>query len=324
VTCLSSTGPVQAAPGTVRRHRPSRAHRRRRPHPRFRIRQTTRTRSTWHRCRCPASPHRSKQRVTAHGHDHNGERLHRRVGDEPVPAIPPIGASSPGDWACTNSAVIDPCGTPVFDTVNGTVRCDARLGGVPDNHLDPTVGGANFPNVSGNPNQSNGNEYNNIDDDYTVPDPIRRRRRPTRAELDLHRQLRSKNNPPISTLKASVSSISSPLARPNPGTTTVRYVGFRTNTGVLDGRAIRHAAGDPASGGSRHLVGSDAPDAGRAPDSVFVDGRRRRSRTTTTSSLRFTFESANESNNNALERGGGVSWAEAETPALLPRPPCHR
>jgi len=234
----------------------------------------------------------------------------------------PLGAVAPGDWACTNSAIIDPCGTPVFDSVNGTVRCNARLGGTPDNHLDPTVGGANFNNVAGNPNQNNGNEWNNIDDDYSLPDPDTTLTPANPPQSWIYTDnFDHKNNPPISTLNASVTfNLKPPFGTPTPGgTTTVRYVGFKTNTGTIDG------SGYPITLQATLLQGGVAISSD--PTLRTLGGTPTRYEWTVGAnvitnynnlSLRFTFESANQSNNNAMERGGGVSWAEAETPALLP------
>jgi hypothetical protein len=229
----------------------------------------------------------------------------------------------PGDWVCDNGDPSNLCGDPVFDTVNGTVTCLAQSGGgTPDNHLDPTTGGADLGNVSGDPSQSNGNEYMNIDDDYAIPAPDTQSP-PADPPTDFIYidDLNHPNNPPTTTMTTPFTiNLKQPYGVPNAGTTTVRYVAFKTDAGAL-------LASDPTGYPVELTVALLQNGTSVATDvqTLTVDPTRYEFTVGAglitdynNLALRFTFVSANQSNNNANERGGGISWAEAETPALQP------
>lgn len=229
--------------------------------------------------------------------------------------------SSPGDWSCSSSALIDPCGDPVFDTVNGRVTCEARTGGAPDNHLDPTTGGADFGNVSGNPNQSNGNEYQNIDDDWATAADANSTPADPPTDFVYIDDLNHPNSPPISTMTTAFTiNLKQPYGTPNGGSTTVRYVAFKTDAGAL-------MASDPSGYPVELTVSLQQGGGTIATDTQTLTVDPTRYEFTVAAglitdyndlALRFSFKSESQSNNSSLERGGGVSWAEAETPSLIP------
>lgn len=229
----------------------------------------------------------------------------------------PFGANSPGDWSCSSSATTDPCGIPVFDTANGEVRCDARTGGTPDNHLDPTTGGADFNNVLGSPTQTNGNEYQNIDDNHAgAPDAGTP---PADPPTDfVYTDDLDHSGAGTSTVTTSFTiNLKQPFGVPNAGLSTVRYVAFKTDGGTVLGS-------DPTGYPVQVTVALLQNGTSIATDTqpLTVDPTRYSFDASVADynnlALRFTFTSANQSNNNALERGGAISWAEVETPSLIP------
>jgi hypothetical protein len=237
-----------------------------------------------------------------------------------------VGVSSPGDWFCDNGDPGNLCGDPVFDTVNGTVSCLAQTGGgTPDNHLDPTTGGADLGNAFGDPNQNNGNEYNNIDDDYTVPDPDTTGSPDPPDDWVFVNDLAHPNNGgnPSDVSAPFTINLQQPFGTPNAGSTTVRYVAFKTSGGATmgsdSGYPITLTVSLLRSGTSvatdtriltvtptryEFIVGAGILDAAAGDYNNL--------------SLRFNFQSLNQVRSAADHRGGAVSWAEAETPALVP------
>ena len=233
----------------------------------------------------------------------------------------PFGASSPGTWSCSSSAVIDPCGLPVFDTVNGEVECQARMSGTPDNHLDPTTGGADFGNVQASPNQSAGNEYQNIDDDYAGPAPDTTAT-PANPPTDfVYVDDLNHSGSGTSTITTPFTiNLKQPFGVPNAGSSTVRYVAFKTDGGAL-------MASDPTGYPVELTVALLQGGTSIATDVQTLNVAPTRYEFTVAAglitdyndlALRYTFRSVNQPNNNALERGGGISWAEVETPSLIP------
>lgn len=237
----------------------------------------------------------------------------------------PVGAGgSPGVWTCDSAAAIDPCGDPLFDTVNGTVTCVARpsVTGTPDNHLDPITGGANLVNAQATPNQNNANKYRNIDDDWTTPAPDTTTPPAVSPTDSLWvNNLNHPNNPPISTITTDFTvNLNQPYGTPNAGATTIRYVAYKTNSGTPDnaGYPVTLTVSLLQSGTVistdptiRTLTGTPTRyEDWTVGNGVITDYN--------SLSLRFSFQSANQANNNTNERGGGISWAEAETPTLQP------
>ena len=230
----------------------------------------------------------------------------------------PLGSGAPGDWSCTNSAPVDPCGIPVFDSVNSEVRCDARTGGTPDNHLDPTTGGADFGNVLGTPSQTNGNEYQNIDDNYAGPAPDTQTP-PADPPSDwiFVDDLNHSGSGTSTVTMAFTINLKQPFGVPNSGLSTIRYVAFKTDGGAV-------MASDPTGYPVQLTVALLQNGTSIASDSqnLTVDPTRYSFDATIADynnlALRFTYTSANQPNNNSLERGGAISWAEVETPSLIP------
>jgi hypothetical protein len=233
----------------------------------------------------------------------------------------PFGQGSPGDWSCSSSDPIDPCGLPVFDTVNGEVRCQARSSGTPDNHLDPTTGGADFNNVLGSPSQTNGDEYQNIDDNYAGPAPDTTAT-PADPPTDfVYVDDLNHSGAGTSTVTTPFTiNLKQPFGVPNAGTSTVRYVAFKTDSGAL-------LAADPTGYPVELTVALLQGGTSIATDVQALTVDPTRYEFTVGAgvitdyndlALRFTFVSANQANDNPLERGGGISWAEVETPSLIP------
>ena len=231
---------------------------------------------------------------------------------------------SPGDWSCSSSALIDPCGLPVFDTLNGQVTCQARSGsgGTPDNHLDPTTGGANFTNVSGDPNQSNGNEYLNIDDDWSSAADAQGSPADPPVDYVYIDDLNHPNNPPVTTMTTAFTiNLKQPYGTPNFGSTIVRYTAFKTDAGALmasdpNGYPVVLIVSLLQSG---ITIATDTQTVGVDPTRYEFTVAAGQITDYNSLALRFSFESANQSNDNTRERGGGISWAEAETPSLQPQ-----
>ena len=234
--------------------------------------------------------------------------------------------NSPGDWSCDNGDINNLCGLPVFDTVNGEVRCLAQTGGsgTPDNHLDPTSGSVdnNLGNAQASPNENNANKYRNIDDDYALPDPDTTSPPDSTPDTYLFvNNLNHPNNPPTTTITTAFTlNMKQPFGVPQPGSTTIRYVAYKTNSGTPNdtGYPVRLTV-SLLQGGSvlrvdptvRVLTGTPT----RYEDWVISDGVISDYNNL---SLRFSFTSENQPNNNPNERGGAISWAEIVTPPLEP------
>ena len=231
--------------------------------------------------------------------------------------------NAPGDWSCDSSAAIDPCGDPLFDTVNGTVSCVARASttGPPDNHLDPITGSVdnNLGNALATPNQNNANKFQNIDDDYTTPAPDTQSPPAVSPSDFLYVNNLNHPNGPASTISTAFTvNLNQPNGIPNTGSTTIRYVGFKTNGGTPNNTGYPITlqvsllqAGVVISTDPTTRTLTNIPtryDDWSVGAGVITDYN--------SLSLRFTFQSANQVRNNGEHRGGGISWAEAETPTV--------
>ncbi len=237
--------------------------------------------------------------------------------------VPNPGA--PGDWTCVTSGAGTLCGVPNVDTSGptSTVTCDARTGGPASPFLlpDGVVSGA--PNITGDPTQNNGNEYLNLDENPNTGDAAS----PTPSSpVDwVYTDNLNLSGAGTDTKTTSFElSLRPPYGVPVSGTVTIRYVAFKTNAGTPDDSAGSRpvtlqvglyengtfVANDPTLrtlGGTPLLYEDWTVSTAAISDFGGL-------------SLRFTFTSSG-TNSNPDERGGGVAWAEAETPALSPALP---
>jgi hypothetical protein len=234
--------------------------------------------------------------------------------------------NEPGDWTCVTSGAGTLCGLPNV-TVNpsggSTVVCEARTGGTasPDLLPDGVVSGA--PNITGNPAQSNGDEYLNVDEDPGTGDAAS----PTPgAPVDwVYVDNLNLSGGGVDTKTTSFElSLRPPYGVPASGQVTIRYVAFKTNSGTPDDSpGSRPVTLQVALYENGSLVQSDPSVRTLGATPVLYEDW-----TVSTAqindfgglSLRFTFTSTG-TNSNPDERGGGVAWAEAETPALSPALP---
>jgi Flp pilus assembly protein TadG len=232
----------------------------------------------------------------------------------------PAGATSPGDWSCTVSGGSNLCGQPLlgFDASGGrTVSCTARVGGPASPVLLPSSDGSGANGFTGVPSVGSNQAYTRLDDDPAVPDPDT-----TTPPVNPSTDYLYSGNLGVSGGGATsvvTFNLRPPNGIPAAGLTTVRYVGFKTNGANPDD------TGNPVTLSVALLQGgtSIAVD----PTTRTLSGTTTRYEFTVSSavitdytnlSLRFTFTS---SGSNTLKRGGALSWAEAETPALQPALP---
>jgi hypothetical protein len=236
--------------------------------------------------------------------------------------------SNPGDWTCVTSGAGVLCGVPTVDssTSPSTVSCAGQGAGSPQLHYYPTAVSAGASTIQGDAlhPQSNGNEYRNIDDSFEAGDPDASAPPadpPTDWVYTNDINLTGAGAPQTSSFTVNLGPSGSRLA----GSSTVRYVAFKTHGGVpndtqnavtlqvrlLPGSGTTAIAVDPAV---RTLA--DQPTlyeftvgAGVIPASEFNSLR-----------LEFVFTSSG-STAAADERGGGVSWAEIEHPGPQPATP---
>jgi hypothetical protein len=230
--------------------------------------------------------------------------------------------SAPGDWTCgATSAAPVWCGTPTVTTVgtSSTVSCIGQGGGNPGNHYYPVGVSAGASQISGDAThpQSNGNEYLNIDDNATTPDPD---------------TTSTPANPPtdwvytdnINTTGGASSSFTVNLGASGPrtnGTSTVRYTVFKTNAGAVpplsDGNTVTVTVKLLGSSGTIYTdtvrTLTNVPTQYTFP--IAVPSAQLNSLR-----LQFTFNTTGVST--ATERrGGGVSAAEIEHPNPQPAVP---
>ncbi len=231
--------------------------------------------------------------------------------------------SSPGDWTCSpSSSTPVRCGLPIITPVgsSSTVECVGQGGGVAGNHYYP-IGVANGGNlfVTGT---GNNNEHLAVDDiagtDPDTADP------PAVNPTDL---FTSEN---LSITGGGTSTVTETLilnlGQSGPrlgGPSTVRYSAFKTNGTAVNTTATTYPVTLqvrllPATGSTPLAVDTlrtltDTPTryeftvgAGVIPNAQYNSLR-----------LEFTF-SQTGTNNDAMERGGGVSWAEIEHPGPQP------
>jgi hypothetical protein len=238
------------------------------------------------------------------------------------------GATEPGDWICQTTGSTNRCGSPTVTTVGGvsTVTCVGQGGGSPPLHYYPTgiaTGASGINADSGHP-QTNGNKYKNIDDDYDAGDPDTAA---TPANPPTDFLYYDNLNITGSGTKTQTSSFTVNLGQSGPrlaGTSTVRFVAFKTNNGVLsnDGydvtvqASLRGGVTTPVVDTPRTLTGTPTQYSFTASSSQITDYNALQ--------LQLTFSETGV-NNDASERAGGIAWAEIQhpdpQPALTPMIP---
>lgn len=229
--------------------------------------------------------------------------------------------SQPGSWTCLTTGAINRCGSPIVSS--GNVSCIGQGGGNPPLHYYP-VGvnsGANL--FVGDPahTQSNGNEWRNMDDSFEATDPDTASP-PANPPTDF--TYTENLNITGGGTETETETLIVNLGQSGPrlaGPSTVRYVAFKTN-----GTALSNDGYDviltvrllPGSGSTaiavdspKTLTGTPTPyeftvGAGVIPAAQFNSLR-----------LELSFSSTGI-NNDLMERGGGVSWAEIEHPEPQP------
>lgn len=236
--------------------------------------------------------------------------------------------ANPGDWTCSaTSASPIWCGAPTVTTDgsgNSSVSCVGQGGGNPPLHYYP----ANFSSpgnvMNGNPSQSNANLYLNINDDYEVPDPDTTATNPPADYVYSDNVAIS----PSGNVTSRVFTVNLGQSGPRlDGISTVRYVAFWTDEDATPNGSLVNAGNTVTlqvvlRGPSGTILAdptlrtlTNVPTlyeftvgANVIPDNAF-----------NSLSLQFTFSSpAGSSSDNALERGGGVSWAGIQHPDPQP------
>jgi hypothetical protein len=235
--------------------------------------------------------------------------------------------SSPGDWTCgATSASPVWCGTPTVTTVSGSssVSCVGQGGGNPGNHYYPNGVSAGASQISGDAGhmQSNGNEWQNIDDNATTPDPD---------------TTSTPANPPtdwvytddINTTGSASDSFTVNLAASGPrnaGISTVRYTVFKTDDGAVppldNGNAVTVTVRLLPGSGSTAIATDVVRTLTNVPTQYFFDVGAGVIPAAQFNSLRlqFTFDTTGVSTDTE-RRGGGVSAAEIEHPDPQPSIP---
>jgi hypothetical protein len=231
----------------------------------------------------------------------------------------------PGDWICATSGSTNRCGSPTV--TSGTVSCAGVNGGNPSLLYYPTgvSVGANSLNTDSAHPQNNGNQYRNIDDDALVPDPdtlTPPANPPTDYVYVSNMNINGSGTQTVtSTFTVNLGQAGTRL----PGTSTIRYVAFKTNAGALD----NSLTGFPVTLQVRLLPGSGSTAIASDPTIRTLTGTPTHYEFTVASGqitdynslrLEFTYSETGTSGT-SNERGGGVSWAEAEHPNPQPATP---
>ncbi len=250
----------------------------------------------------------------------------------------PAGSGQPGDWACSPTDLNNLCGQPcayepaapacvdpatlnVGDLGYGTIRCEARIGGTPSPHLVAWGDGTGANGFNEQPNQSNGEDYKVLDDDPGIPDPD------TTASANPPADFIYVNGSMNATGGGATQSVTynlrPPFGIPQNGTTTVRYVAFKTDGStnlVSDGNDISVSA-------TLFQAGVAVPGGAEPPDAHTLTGTPTlyefvvpagQITNYTNLSIRFTFHTVTDV---GVRRGGGLAWAEAQAPTLDPALP---
>ena len=239
----------------------------------------------------------------------------------------PAGSNQPGDWRCEVTGYNNLCGVPCdyFSApgtcdppVSGTIRCDARVGGTPSAHLLAWADGSGANAFSGSPSVSNGERYTNLDDDPGSPDTTITPLNPPESYLYLSNPLGVSGGGAMQSL---LMNLRPPFGVPQAGPSTIRFVAFKTLDAnpVDDGNPVtlmvsleHDGTSSPDPNGPITLTGTPTLYEFTVPAGQITDYTSLR--------LRFRYSSSG-ANDTALKRGGGVAWAEVETPDLDPALP---
>jgi putative Flp pilus-assembly TadE/G-like protein len=235
----------------------------------------------------------------------------------------PFKGDSNHDWWCDNNDLNNLCGVPTVSTsVDGRrqVQCDARVGGTPSPHLVASSDGAGANGFSGSPPISGGaDRYPRIDDDATIPDPDTTS--PPAATPSDYIYTGNLGVSGGGATQAGTFNLRPPYGIPRTGSTTVRYTAFKTNGSAIDDSGnpvtlqvslLQNGATIAVDPTTRPLTGTPTRYEFTVTSGVITNY--------TALSLKFTFTSSGV-NDNSLKRGGGIAWAEAETPTLDPALP---
>jgi hypothetical protein len=215
------------------------------------------------------------------------------------------------------------CGSPTVTlgsgSTPGSVVCTGVNGGLPALHYYPDGVSANANRIFGDAAhpQGNGSEWQNVDDNYLGPDPDTTATNPPADWLyvdNIANPGGGTSQPFTLTLDQAGNRVS--------GISTVRYVAFKTNAGVPN------AADNPVTVQASLLNGSGGTIVAGPVSPALTDVPQLFSFTVgagliadyNSLQLRITFSSSGSSTN-ALERGGGVSWAGIEHPDPQPASP---
>jgi putative Flp pilus-assembly TadE/G-like protein len=232
---------------------------------------------------------------------------------------------SPGDWTCsTSSNTPVRCGTPIVNTSTSpsTVTCTGAGGGSPplDYYAISVASGASAILGDAGHLQGNGDEWRNIDDDATAPDPDTAATPadpPTDWVYTPNLDINGGGTRTVTT------SFTVNLGQSGPrlaGDSTIKYVAFKTNGGVLTNSGYDVSLTVSLIGGvtsaqadvPRVLTGTPTQYSYDVSSALITDYNSLQ--------LLFTFTET-DVNDDTLERGGGVSWAEIHHPDPQPAVP---
>jgi hypothetical protein len=234
----------------------------------------------------------------------------------------PFAGDSNHDWSCNVTGFSNLCGVPAVSS--GSITCNAAeppAGFGPSPHLLPFSDGSGASAFDESPNQPNGDDWKVLDDDPLTSDP----------------DTTGASNPPADYIYMSgvlgtsgggatqrvTYNLRPPFGIPRFGSTTVRYVAFKTNGSALTdtGNVVSVQAKLMQNGTAIGGSGSEAPDAHPLTGTPTVYSFTVTSGITDYTSLSIEFTFHHMSGDNSNRRGGGIAFAEAETPELDPALP---
>lgn len=235
--------------------------------------------------------------------------------------------TAPGTWTCLTVGSVNRCGSPLV--TSGVVSCIGQGGGLPPLHYYPTGvnSGANqFVGDPGHP-QSNGNEWRNIDDSFESSDPDTAQPTPADPPIDFvtSENLNIGGTNQVRTEVETLIVNLGPSGPRLPGPSTVRFVAFKTNGTALndDTQTSYDVRLDvrllPGTGTTAIEIDDFQRVLTGTPTLYEFVVEANKIQTAQFNSLRleFRFQSTGI-NDDTMERGGGVSWAEIEHPEPQP------
>ena len=235
----------------------------------------------------------------------------------------PFAGDSNHDWSCSVTGFSNLCGVPNI-VAPGVIECNAATppsGFGPSPHLLPWSDGSGANGFDESPNQGSGDDWTVLDDNPTAPDPdTTGAANPPADYVYLNGTLGVSGG---SATQVVTYNLRPPFGIPQSGSTTVRYTAFKTNGSALTdtGNVISVSAKLLQNGTAIGGTASEPVDAHLLTGTPTVYSFTVTSGITdyTSLSIEFTFHTV--SGDNANRRGGGVAWAEAETPTLDPALP---